>query len=43
VNIGTEADPKLTKFGNYWDDAMVDKVNEFLHKYEGLFPTKFTE
>jgi len=43
VNIGTEAKPKFVKIGDYWDDTMVDKVVEFLHEYQDLFPTKFTD
>jgi len=31
VNIGTEVQPKFEKIGDYWDDAMVDKVTNFLH------------
>lgn len=27
VNIGTEAKPKFTKIGDYWDDMIVDKVS----------------
>lgn len=33
VNIGTEAEPKFTKIGDYWDDATVDKVTVLLHEY----------
>ena len=29
VNIHTGAEPKFTKIGDYWDDAIVDKVTEF--------------
>ena len=29
--------------GDYWDDAMVDKVTELLHEYQDLFPTKITD
>jgi len=43
VNIGTEAEPKFTKIGDYWDDAIVDKVVELLREYQDLFPTKFTD
>jgi len=43
VNIGMEAEPKYAMLGDYWDDAMVDKVAELLHKYQGLFPTKITD
>ena len=43
LNIGKEAKPKFTKIGDYWDDATVYKVAELLHKYQDLFPTKFTE
>ena len=30
VNIGMEVEPKFVKIGDYWDDAKVDKVIEFL-------------
>ena len=43
VNIGTEAEPKFTKIGDYWDDMKVDKVVEFLLEYQELFPTNFTD
>lgn len=33
VNIGTRAEPKFAKIGDYWDDATVDKVTELLCKY----------
>ena len=29
--------------GDYWDDAMVDKVAELLHEYQDFFPTKFMD
>ena len=29
--------------GDYWDDAMVDKVVELLREYQDLFPTKIME
>lgn len=29
--------------GDYWDDAMVDKVVELLHKYQDLFLTEITD
>jgi len=38
-----ESEPKFAKTGNYWDNAMVDKVAEFLCEYEDLFPTNFTD
>jgi len=41
VNIGTEAKPKFTKIGDYWDDTTMDKVIEFLYEYQDLCPTKF--
>ena len=41
VHIGIEAEPKLTKIGDYKDDATVDKAVELLHKYQDFFPTKF--
>jgi len=43
VNIGTEAEPKFAKIGDYWDDATVDKVVELLHEYQDLFTTKFSD
>lgn len=43
VNIDMEAEPKFTKIGDYWDEAMVDKVVELLHKYQDFSPTKFTD
>ena len=42
VNIGTEAEPKFVKIGDYWNDAIVDKVTELLHEYQDLFSTKIT-
>lgn len=32
VNIGTEAELMFAKIGDYWDDVIVDKVTELLHK-----------
>ena len=43
VNIGTEAEPKFTKIGDYWDNTTVDKVTKLLCEYQDLFPTKFME
>jgi hypothetical protein len=42
-NIGTEKTPKLANVGDYWDAATIDKITEFLHEYQDLFPTKFTD
>jgi len=42
VNIGIEVEPKFAKIRDYWDDSTVDKVAEFLHEYQDLFPTKFS-
>lgn len=42
VNIGMEPEPKYAMLGDYWDDAMVDKVTELLREYQDLFPTKIT-
>ena len=30
---------EFAKIGDYWDDATVDKVIEFLCEYQNLFPT----
>ena len=43
VNIGIEAEPKLVKIGDYWDDATMDKVAELLHEYQDLVPTNFLD
>jgi len=43
MNVGMEAEPKFVKIGDYWDDAIVDKVTEFLHEYQDLFPTNFMD
>eukprot|EP00253_Pinus_taeda_P004849 PITA_04849 len=43
VNIGTKAEPKFVKIGDYWDDVMFDNVTELLCEYQDLFPTKFTD
>lgn len=43
VNIGTEAEPKFMKIGDYWDDATIDKVAELLLEYQDIFPTKFLD
>jgi len=42
VNIGTKAELNFAKIVDYWDDATVDKVIEFLREYQDLFPTKFS-
>ena len=43
VNIGTEVEPKYATLGDYWDDAMVDKVTELLCKYQDSFLTKIID
>lgn len=43
MNIDTKEEPKFAKIGEYWDDAIVDKVAEFLHEYQDVFPTKFLD
>jgi len=43
VNIDTDKEPKYATLGDYWDDAMVDKVIELLREYQGLFLTKIIE
>lgn len=40
VNIGTEVEPKFANIGDYWDDAIVDRITDFLCEYQDLFPTK---
>lgn len=29
--------------GDYWDEEIVDKVTNFLRKYQDLFPNKFSD
>jgi len=43
VNIEKEENPNYATLGNYWDDAMVEKVVELLQEYCNLFPTNMTE
>ena len=43
MNIGTDAEPKHTTLGDYWDNATVEKFIELLREYQDLFPTKITE
>ena len=43
VNIGSEAEPKISKIGDYWDDDIVSEVTELLHEYQDLFPTKISK
>jgi len=43
VNIVTEVEPKYATLGDYWDDAIVNKVSELLHEYQDLFPTKIVD
>lgn len=43
VNIDMEEEPKFAKIRDYWDDATVDKVTKLLHKYQDLFPMKFSD
>jgi len=38
-----EDEPRYATLGNYWDDAMVDKVVELLCKYQDLFPTRIMD
>ena len=37
VNNGTEAESKFGKIGDYWDNAIVDKVAKLLCEYQDLF------
>ena len=36
-------EPKYAMLGDYWNDAMVDKVGELLRQYQDLFPTKIID
>lgn len=33
----------FSKIGDYWDDAIVDKVTKFLRKYQDMSPMKFPD
>jgi len=33
VNIRSDAEPKFTKIGDYWDEDTVDKVAELMREY----------
>lgn len=43
VNIGSEAEPKFARIGDYWDEDRVGKLVELLREYQELFPMNFTE
>jgi hypothetical protein len=32
VNIGTTAQPKMERIGDYWDEKTVEIITEMLHK-----------
>lgn len=40
VNIRTEEAPRYATLGDYWDDAMVEKVIELLRVYRDLLQQK---
>jgi hypothetical protein len=42
-NIRIAENPKMASIGDYWDDQMVERITELLHKYNNLFPMTFTE
>jgi hypothetical protein len=42
-NIGTEETLMLANVGDYWNVSTIEKITESLHKYQDLFPTKFTD
>ena len=43
TNIGTEADPKFSSIGDYWNDETVGHIADLLQDYQDFFPTKFAE
>ena len=43
VNIGLPKNLKFTNIGDYWDDEMVSQTTDFLHEFQDLFPTNFSE
>ena len=43
VNIRTEENPNFASVGDYWDEAMMEKITYFLHEFQELFPTNFSK
>ena len=43
VNIGSSENPKFSNIGDYWDDATMGKITDFLPEFHDLFHTKFLE
>lgn len=43
VKIGIEVELKFVKIGDYWNDAMVDKVAELLREYMDFLPINFSD
>lgn len=43
VSISIKEELKFAKIGDYWDNAILQKVAELLHEYQDLFPTKFLD
>ena len=43
VNIGSEANPKLSSIGDYWDDKTIGQVVDLLQEYHDLFPIRFED
>ena len=43
VNIGSPENIKFEKIRYYWDDETIGNITDFLHEFQDLFPTKFSE
>ena len=43
VNIGLEANLKLSSIGDYWDDQTIGQVVDLLQEYQDLFPIRFED
>jgi len=43
VNANMKEKPKFVNIGDYWNDEIVEKIEELLREYQDLFPTTFSE
>ena len=43
INIRSEAEPKLSSIGDYWDEKTTRQVADLLQEYQNLFPTTFED
>ena len=43
MNVGSLENMKFENIGDYWYEETAEKITDLLHKFQDLFPTKFTE